>query len=130
MTEAHRIVRPGGLLFVSVPFHNGRLIARDARGLPESDEHFDAADGYRQAQRFYQWRLTPAELTRELEIRGFRVREVAPIHKDTGVGRWLQWQVGLRNKNSMSYRLARRLGAMVLPADYVSHMILAVAERR
>jgi hypothetical protein len=95
-----------------------------------SDEHFDAATGYGQAQRFYQWRLTPAELTRELELRGFRVREVTPIHKDTGVGRWLQWQVGLRDKSSVAYRVARRLGSALLPAGYVSHMILAAAERR
>ena len=47
--EEYRImfIKPGGWLFVSVPFHN--------------------------------WRLTKAELRRELELHGFHVQTVTPV---------------------------------------------------
>ncbi len=130
IAEAHRIIKPGGWLFVSVPFHNRRLARRDARPLEEWDDQYDRASGYARPMRFYQWRLTKPELRRELEMRGFRVHSVTPTHKDTGVGRWLQWDVPVLAKGSRSYEIARRMFSVVLPARFVSHMILAVAERR
>ena len=130
LDEAHRILRPGGWLFISVPFHNWRHILREARPLEKWDEHFDRAAGYRQRQRFYQWRFTRPELQRELELRGFRVDRVAPIHKLSGVGRWLQWDFPIVRKDTRAYFLVRRAFAAIMPASYVSHMLLAVAERR
>ncbi|MDA1166442.1 MAG: class I SAM-dependent methyltransferase [Planctomycetota bacterium] len=130
LTEASRIVRRGGWLFVSVPFQNWRLVLRDARALEHWDEEFDAQSGYRTPQRFYQWRLTREELRRELELHGFSVLGVTPVGKLTGVGRMLQWGFPLFAKGSRPYAMASRVGALVLPASYVSHMILAVAKRR
>jgi len=130
LKEAHRILRPGGWLFISVPFHNWRHTLRDSRRLDRWDSAFDPRDGYRQAQRFYQWRLTRPELQRELELHGFKTAEVTPVHKLTGVGRWLQWDLRLFRKNSQAYYAARRAAAALIPATYISHMILAVGHRR
>jgi SAM-dependent methyltransferase len=130
LAEAHRLVRPGGWLFISVPFDNWRLILRDARRLERWDEEFDPKNGYERRQRFYQWRLTRPELTRELELQGFRAELVTPISKLQGVGRWLQYDFPLFTVNSRPYLAARRAFAAILPAAYVSHMLFAVAERR
>ena len=130
LAEASRVVRPGGWLFVSVPFHNWRLMLREARALHRWDETFDRQSGYLQPQRFYQWRLTRPELQRELELHGFRVRSVAPIGKLVGAGRLLQWDLPLFTKGSRAYRVAQRALALMLPAAFISHMILAVGQRR
>lgn len=87
--EVHRILKPGGWLFVSVPYYNWRHILRDLLSLSRWDHTYDKRCGYTQPQRFYQWRLTRSELQRELELRGFQVREIRPIHKIEGVERFL-----------------------------------------
>jgi hypothetical protein len=69
-------------------------------------------------------------LQRELELHGFRCESVTPIHKLSGVGRWLQWDFPVFKKDTKAYFAARRAFAAVIPAAYISHMILAVAERR
>ena len=130
LIEARRILRRGAWLFISVPFDNWRLILRDARPLERWDEQFDPETGYSGDHRFYQWRLTRAELRRELELRGFDVERITPIHKMTGVGRWLQWDLPVFTPGSPTYRIARRSLSYVLPASYISHMILAVARKR
>ena len=130
LAEAHRIVRPGGWLFISVPFQNWRHILRDSCPLEHWDPGFDAKAGYAQAHRFYQWRLTRRELQRELELHGFRVASVTPVSKLGGVGRWLQWDFRIVRPNSRAYFLLRRAFAAVMPASYVSHMILAAGQRR
>jgi len=130
LDEARRILRPGGWLFISVPFQNWRHLLRDTRPLERWDENFDPAAGYRRPQRFYQWRFTRTELQREFELHGFRSERVTPIHKLSGVGRWLQWDFPVFKKNSRAYMAARRVLAEVMPAGYVSHMILGVAQRR
>lgn len=130
LDEVRRILRPGGHLYISVPFDNWRHILRDAGRLERWDEHFDPDAGYRKPQRFYQWRLTRPELQRELELHGFQTRLVSPISKLQGVGRWLQWDFPVVKPNTRPYFLARRLFAAVMPARYISHMLLAVAVRR
>lgn len=128
--EANRILRPGGWLFVSVPFHNWRLMLRDAIGLERGDGEVVGPDGGLTPHRFYQWRLTRQELRRELELRGFSVHSVSPIAKLTGVGRMLQWDLPVFARGSIGYRLAARALALTMPSAFVSHMILAVAQRR
>lgn len=130
LDEARRVLRPGGWLFISVPFQNWRHTLRDARPLEVWDSAFDPNAGYRQPQRFYQWRFTRPEVRRELELHGFRSVSVTPIHKLSGVGRWLQWDFPVFAKDSRAYHLARRAFGGVMPASCISHMILAVAEKR
>ena len=50
--------------------------------------------------RFYQWRLTPAEIARELEIGGFAVVETRPIHKKQGVLRALHHEFDAQFRGS------------------------------
>jgi SAM-dependent methyltransferase len=130
LAEARRILKPGGWLFVSVPYQNWRLIVRDSRALERWDEAFDADAGYRAPQRFYQWRFTQPELRRELELHGFRVHGIRPIAKLTGAGRMLQWDVPLFTKGSLVYRVACRALAAALPGSVLCHMIMATAQRR
>ena len=121
LAEARRLIKPGGWLFVSVPFHNWRLILRDSLGRERQDER---------PQRFYQWRLTRPELRRELELHGFEVHTIEPIAKQTGAGRMLQWDLPLFAKGSRLYNAATRALAGTLPGSYLAHMIMAVARRR
>ena len=124
------MVRPGGWLFISVPFQNWRCIVRDGRRLERWDEGFDPDGGYRQPHRFYQWRLTRPELQRELELHGFRTESITPINKLSGVGRWLQWDFRVVRPNTRAYFIARRAFAAVLPDAYICHMLLAVGQKR
>ncbi len=130
LNEVHRVLRPGGWLFISVPFQNWRHTLKDMKPLERWDESFDAARGYTAPHRFYQWRFTRPELKRELELRGFRTESVTPIGKAAGVGRWLQWDLPVFKKGTRGFAIARRAFSMILPGVYVNHMLLAVAERR
>lgn len=130
VAEAHRILKPGGWLFVSVPYQNWRLILRESRLLERWDESFDRRAGYGTPQRFYQWRLTRPELRRKLELHGFKVHSTTPVDKLTGAGRMLQSDLPpLFVKGSRPYNAACKALALVTPAWFISHMILAVAER-
>lgn len=129
VAEAHRLLRPDGLLFVSVPHQNWRHVFRDSRPLYKWDETYDRRNGYRGRQRFYQWRFTRSEFQRELELRGFKVVRVVPISKDTGAGRCVQHAMPFLSRSGTVFAAARKGLAAVLPAGYISHMLLAVARK-
>ena len=118
-TEALRILKPSGLLFISVPFDNLRhsLIACLTPPKPLKGRH-----------RFYQYRFTRAELALELEKAGFDVLEVRPIHKRQGVLRSLHHHLGL----PYSWFLTRALSVLMapfVPSIFISHMLLVVARK-
>ena len=129
ITEAWRVVRPGGYLFLSVPFHNWRLILRDARSRRRRDGTADPESDHTTPMRFYQWRLTIPEIEQELAMRGFRPLRVRPISVHEGVSRTLTHDVHL-SPGSLIHKAATRLLAPVLPRRWFAHMIMAVAERR
>ena len=120
--EAFRILKPGGWLFVSVPFdnlrHSLRAILLDAhRRAPQT-----------QSQRFYQWRLTRGELADALAGGGFVVEDVVIIGKRQGMQRLLQHNLGLQ-PTGLPAKAAAVLLSPLIPAVAVGHMILAIARR-
>lgn len=129
VNEARRILKPGGLLFISVPFQNWRYILRDAWSTPELGRQHRRAHG-EDAYRFYQWRLTKPELRRELALRGFRVHRISPIAKDQGIHRWLQWDLPLLKEGTRPFAIARRGLSLITPKAFAGHMIFAVAQKQ
>lgn len=129
VAEAHRLLKPGGFLIVSVPFDNGRLRVRNVcvRWLGARRREPSRPDA---CERFYQWRFTRDELRRELERHGFDVHSTTPVGKLTGAGRLLRSDLQLFSTRSRTYNAACRLVAMLLPARFIGHMVVAVAERR
>ena len=127
--EARRILKKNGYLFITVPFQNGRHTRRDRRALWHWDESFDKQTGYRSPMRFYQWRLTLPELHQAFEMHGFRFLQGRPIHKIVGLRRMLKHDFSLPYE-SITHRILRPLLRPLVPARYVSHMILGVGSRR
>jgi len=129
INEAYRILKPGALLFVSVPYQNWRHILREASPWHQWNEAFsDAIDVSLARFRFYQWRFTPADLRQELEMRGFQVLDIKPIHKREGWRRTLSWDFGLASE-SWTFKLAARLFPPFIPTKLISHMLIAVAKK-
>ena len=120
LRETMRLLRPGGLLFVSVPLDNLRhaLLGALGRGDPGTP-----------GLRFYQYRFTRAELARELGIAGFDVLALHPIHKRQGVLRCLHHEFGMAYDWFATKALSALL-APLLPGWAIAHMVLAVARKR
>jgi len=122
IAEAYRLLKPGGLLFISVPFDNLRHALR-ASGASKK-QHQANKDG----MRFYQWRMTRGELRQELMLGGFDVEVVETIHKRQGILRSLHHEFGLPYEWTLTKGLSVALLPFV-PSALVAHMILAVARK-
>lgn len=127
--EAHRVIRPGGYLFVTVPFHNTRHWNADKlvykRSTSQSD---DISLTLKMPMRFYQWRLTRLELKQELEIHGFKTLSIIPIHKGEGLSRFAHHTFGAKPGTRTHFLLKELLGFFVT-RNYVAHMLMAVGHR-
>jgi SAM-dependent methyltransferase len=120
--EAYRVLKPGGRLFVSTPFINLRLAVRATlfepwRVQPQIER-----------TRFYQWRLTRAELASILARQGFAVDDVKIIGKRQGLQRWLNAWTGIDPTSTLARGVAV-LVAPFVPKALVGHMIVAVATK-
>lgn len=117
--EAFRILKCGGLLFVSTPLDNLRHALSGSLRRPS---------GVGNATRFYQYRFTRAELARELARGGFEVVEVTPIHKRSGTLRSLHHGFSLPYEWRLTRGMAAGL-APLLPGGLIAHMVMAVARK-
>ena len=127
--EAHRILKRGGYLFVSVPYQNKRHLRRDQRDLFYWDNNFNNEKGYQQSMRFYQYRFTKPELKREFEINGFRCIGVKSIAKKNGIIRFMNEDLNISSTSKM-YRILYRLLCAFMPREIISHLILGVGIKR
>lgn len=128
LKEARRILKQGGLLFISVPFQNGRHLRRDRRELWHWDETYDRDSGYQTERRFYQWRLTKPELHREFEMNGFKKLEITAIGKDRGVLGVVRHDLHIKPDSRLG-TLAQMFLRPFLFRDFVAHMLVGVARK-
>ncbi len=125
LDEAARILRPGGLLCVSVPYANRRHLR--AHGAREGEL---VDPGPKPGTRFYQWRVGRSELAEALRCAKLTVLDVVPIHLEEGVRRLLfhhswKWLAGPNPAGAA----VRRLLCRIIPLDYAAHMVMGVARK-
>ncbi len=120
--EAYRLIRPGGYLFITVPFDNFRHGLRAAWDWRQQE----APDS--NSKRFYQWRFTRGEIRRELSMGGFEVIEIKPIHKWQGVLRMLHDMFGLGHDWFLTKGMAAVL-RYFMPGGLIAHMMIVVAKK-
>ena len=87
--EASRVLKKGGYLFLSVPFHNIRHWLRDKLPLHCVEPLYDRQHGYASSLHFYQWRLTKQELQQLFSMHGFEILFNRPTNKAEGMRRML-----------------------------------------
>lgn len=121
LRESFRILKPGGYLFISVPFDNWRHIRM--RMYP-GKANTQADQEHPRPMRFYQWRFMKSEIEEELRLAGFKPLWTRPISKGEGVSRWLQWNLKIKPSSSLFNPLLKT-GSVLLPSNYLAHMIMS-----
>ena len=117
--EAWRILKPGGVLFISVPLDNVRQSLRGVSAKPqEADPNMH----------FYQYRFTRAELAHELSVGGFEFESFHPIHKRQGILRSLHHEFKLPYEWLFTRGLSVVL-APFIPGWWIAHMVMAIARK-
>ncbi|MBL8833946.1 MAG: class I SAM-dependent methyltransferase [Rhodospirillales bacterium] len=120
--EAWRILKPGGYLFVRIPFDNLRHAFAAAFARSVAAKHDSVST------RFYQWRFTRGELQQALTRNGFEVAEIRLVAKRQGVLRFLSVNFGLH----WSWKFSRYLAGAIAPfvwSGLIAHNVMAVARK-
>ena len=122
VSEALRVLKPSGFLFISVPFDNIRHAFRNAGDTSKTT----MPDG--KPKQFYQWRFTKSELRENLNMSGFEVLEVKSIHNRQGVLRSLHHEFKLPYTWFVTRAMSYALSPFV-PSVLTAHMVMAVARK-
>lgn len=128
--EAYRLLKPGGYLFVSVPYQNWRHIWHESRWQRKHSQTPLSHDTpiSPSPMRFYQWRLTRSELAMELSRQGFQVLDVVPIHKKHGLKRTLHHDFRMKRGGAFNRKVTQYFGRLI-PINWVAHMIMGIAQK-
>ncbi len=130
LKEAYRILKHGGFLFFSVPYASGRLRGKHESALVNNYFVNKTGVATNKNLQFYQWRLTIGEVAREITSAGFTPLKIVPIHKEEGLRRMLRHDMGLNvSVGSLVELLLLKILRKIIPANYVSHMLLSVARK-
>jgi 2-polyprenyl-3-methyl-5-hydroxy-6-metoxy-1,4-benzoquinol methylase len=121
LDEAARLLKPNGLLFISVPADNLRhsVLGALRRFIKKPNKN---------GERFYQWRLTRTELSKELSLAGFSIETIQPIHKRQGILRSLHHEFKLPYEWFITKVLSILLTPFI-PGILIAHMYIAVARK-
>jgi SAM-dependent methyltransferase len=123
LRESYRILKPGGHLFITVPFDNWRHTFMRMRS-GNNNNPFETEQPA--SMRFYQWRFMKSEIEQELILAGFKPLWTKPVSKAEGVNRWLEWNMKMK-PNTGFYNLLFKAASWLLPSDYLAHMLMAAA---
>lgn len=119
--ESFRLLAPGGLLFITVPFDNFGLAIKALWERPHPS-------GPVEQLRFYQWRFSRRELATELSIGGFEVLKLLPIHRRQGIVRFLNYLTSVSTEAAATRVIGLTLG-LLTPRSLSAHMLMAVARK-
>jgi SAM-dependent methyltransferase len=122
LAEFRRVLKPGGWLFVTVPFLNWRRRLQ-LRGRQDNRHTFGPGEPHC----FYQYVFTGNELRECVEGAGFVLRRITPTGRKDGIARW----IGLDgNKAAAIWQraLVFALSKLAPPSAFGS-MIMAVGQK-
>lgn len=121
LVEAKRILKKNGILCITVPFDNLRQ-SYEANLKINSTKNFSN-------ERFYQYRFSISEISRELKNAGFEIIKLKPIHKRQGTLRMLHHNFGLNHNWFLTKVIAFFLSPF-FPSFFLSHMLFAAAIKK
>jgi len=128
LNEAFRVLKPGGYLFLSVPFYNWRHIFRDALSWKKSDFYKNLKWSKQKKYSFYQWRLTSFDLQQELLSTGFKPLFIQPVSKEQGIKRMLIHDFGFPNNKYVLFLFGKFL-SWLIPKWFICHMLLGCFQK-
>jgi SAM-dependent methyltransferase len=128
LAESARVLRPGGILFLTAPWFSPYRYSKLRRGgypaIPSGDE----------PEGFYQFALSREEVTRKLAQHGFDVRrwsgvacEISMMEDMTRFHGAFQWL--FESRGNLAKRVLRRSLVEALNR-YCGHSFMAIAQRR